>query len=225
MRKSIVLFGMLMLVLVLKVQAQSFEGSFVMQIMDAGSFSRMSFYVKGGKILLEPIDETLPKPVRILIQKGNDNVYLLTEEQGAKLAILNTFMPPSKVASIDSSYNAMETGKKKMIGMYECRQVIVDNGEGQKLEMWVTSTMGFTLSQLFETIGRFSAAISDGDYLEVTKNNDKELYQKNMALEINEQKEGGVQILIKDIVKKVLPEEDFNLQGYTVIDMKAFQGK
>jgi len=228
MWKIVLQWFVVFMLYVINVQAQSFEGTFEMRIMDDGSISRMLFYVKGDKIVIEPIDETLPRPVRILMQKGVNYMYILTEEQGTKVAIKNTFQLPPDIDSMVSkkAYNVIETEEKKMIGAYECRKVIVDNSDGQKLEMWVTSKMGFTLAQFFDCIGKFSATISNGDYREVTKNNHQELFQKNMALEINELKEGSsTKITITNIIKKALSEADFDLTTYTVVDMESMMGK
>lgn len=229
MRKITFLFGIVFCLGFIRLQAQSFEGTFIMQIMDDGSISRMRFAIKGDHVVIEPIDAALPRPVKIWMKKGDDKIYILTEEQGAKIAIMNTFVPPLEgedKSEVKRSYSFTETGKKKMIGVYECRQVIVDNGEGQKLDMWVTSAMGFTLAQLFDNIGRFTATLNQGDYAEVTKNNAQELFQKNMALEINELKEGSsTQITIKDIVAQPLPAADFELKNYTIMDMSQMMGR
>ncbi len=229
MKKIGVLIGMVVCLWATNLYAQSFEGTFVMQIMDEGSISRMKFYVKSDQVMIEPLDAGLPRPVKILMHKGSDNIYILMEEQGAKIAVLNTFISPIEkgdTLEVKHQYTFTETGKKKTIGAYECRQVIVDNGDGQKLDMWVTSAMGFTLAQLFDHIGRFTATLNQGDYLEVTKNNEQELYQKNMALEINELKEGSsTQITIRDIVSQLLPVSDFDLKNYTIMDMNKMMGR
>lgn len=228
MKKLLIKTLFLLLVSSLGVLAQSYEGTFMMQIMDDGSISQMIFSVKGDKLLIEPVDPSLPRPVKVFMQKGSDDLYVLTEQQGVKVAVKNSFVVPQeeKTLSDKSKFSVTETGKKKTISTYECRQVIVDNGEGQKLEMWVTDAMGFTLAQLFENIGRFSSALNQGDYLEVTKNNHQELYQKNMALEINDLTEGSsTQILIKDVKRQTLSSELFDIKGYQILDMNKMMGK
>ena len=212
----------LFLVSMFRVQAQAFEGRFVVQIMDDGSIVRMRFMVKGDKIIIEPIDAALPRPIKMLLQKGNDKMYTLTEEQGMKIALLSTFKAPLSDTIKNKQYKVQETGNKKKIGIYDCRQVIVDNGDGQKLDMWVTADMGFTLAQLFENIGRLNAE----SYIDLTKHSKEELYQKNMALEINELKEGSsTQITIREIEKEKLTDDLFSIQGYTVMDMNSLMGE
>jgi hypothetical protein len=209
------------------VVAQSFEGTFVMHVQDDNSVNLMNVSVRKDKLILQPIDPTLPKPVKILMDKNSNEIFILTEEQGMKLALKSTFKLPAVVVadSLKPHIVFKETGKTKTLEGFLCKEVLVDDGEGQKLQLWVTPDLGFTMAQFSEYLGKFSAALNEGDYKDVTKYNTLDVYKKNMALEVKEIKEkDATVILIKKIVKTSLPESDFTTEGYMVVDMNDLQG-
>ncbi|MDB5274288.1 MAG: hypothetical protein JWO58_2655 [Chitinophagaceae bacterium] len=209
-----------------KIMAQTFEGTFVMHVQDDNSVNIMNIAVRKDKLILQPMDPTIPKPVKVLISQHSNDVYVLTEEQGMKVAIKYTFQPPASLAadSIKPNVSFQETGKTKTLEGYTCKEVLLDNHIGQQLQLWVTSELGMTMAQFSEYLGKFSAALNGGDYYDVTKYNAYDIYKNNMALEIKEVKEkDATVILIKKIVKTSLPESDFSTEGYMVVDVNELQ--
>lgn len=206
--------------------AQSFEGSFIMHVQDDHSVNMMSVSVRKDKLILQPLDPTLPKPVKILMSKNSNDIYVLTEESGMKIAIKYTFQNPSASSdSISTKMSVRETGKTKILEGFVCREVFIDDAAGQNLQLWVTPDLGFTMAQFSEYLGKFSAGLNGGDYAQTVKFNSSDIYKKNMALEVKEVKETDATIiLIKKIVKASLPESDFTTDGYMVVDMKDIPG-
>ncbi len=205
--------------------AQTFEGSFVLHVQDDHSVNMMSVSVRKDKCILQPMDPTLPKPVKILLSKNSNDIFVLTEESGMKVAIKYTYENP--LALSDSSSHAItvkETGKTKTLEGFVCKEVFIDDGE-QKLQLWVTPDLGFTMAQFSEYLGKFSAGLNGGDYAQSVKYNSSDIYRKNMALEVKEVKEKDATIiLIKKIVKTTLVESDFTTDGYMIVDIKDIGG-
>lgn len=206
--------------------AQSFEGSFIMHVQDDHSVNMMSVSVRKDKLILQPLDPTLPKPVKILMSKSSNDIFVLTEESGMKIAIKYTFENPAPVAKDTSRHiTFQETGKTKTLEGFVCKEVFIDDGAGQKLQLWVTPDLGFTMAQFSEYLGKFSAGLNGGEYAETVKYNSSEIYKKNMALEVKEVKETDATIiLVKKILKTTLPESDFTTDGYMVVDIKDIPG-
>ncbi|HSZ72604.1 MAG TPA: hypothetical protein VK750_07995 [Cytophagaceae bacterium] len=225
MKKAIIVL-MIMMCSIATVSAQTFEGTFVMHVQDDNSVNMINIAVRKDKLILQPIDPTLPKPVKILMSKNSNDVFVLTEEQGMKLAVKYTFQPPSPAAdSLKPKISIQETGKTKTIEEYLCKELLVDDGAEQKLQLWVTPELGFTMADFSEYLGKFSAVLNDGNYQDVTKYNAYDAYKKNMALEIKEMKEKDATIiLIKKIEKTTLPESDFTTEGYLVVNAKDIWG-
>jgi hypothetical protein len=226
MRKILAGFCLLCVVIT-SLSAQSFEGSFIMHVQDDHSVNMMSVSVRKDKLVLQPLDPTIPKPVKILMSKNSNDIFVLTEEGGMKVAIKYTFENPP-ISTSDSSSHAItfqETGKTKTLEGFVCKEVFVDDGMGQKMQLWVTPDLGFTMAQFYEYLGKFSAGLNGGDYSQTVKYNSSDIYKKNMALEVKEVKETDATIiLIKKIVKAPLPESDFTTEGYMVVDIKDIQG-
>ncbi|MDB5256002.1 MAG: hypothetical protein JWM14_697 [Chitinophagaceae bacterium] len=211
--------------------AQTFEGSFVMHVQDDHSVNMMSVSVRKDKLILQPLDPTIPKPVKILMSKNSNDIFVLTEEGGMKVAIKYTFENPpvpavvAPVDTIPSEISVKETGNTKTLEGFVCKEVFINDLSGMKLQLWVTPDLGFTMAQFSEYLGKFSAALNGGDYAQTVKFNSTAIYKKNMALEVKEVKEtDATVILIKKIVKAVLPESDFTTDGYMVVDIKDIPG-
>jgi hypothetical protein len=208
------------------VSAQTFEGTFVMHVQDDNSVNMMTVSVRKDKLILQPIDPTIPRPVRVLMSKNSNDIFVLTEEAGMKVAIKYTFEKP--LVSTDSAASTItfkETGNTKVLEDFVCKEVIIDDGAGQKMQIWVTPELGFTMAQFSEYLGKFSAGLNEGDYKQAVKFNSSEIYKKNMALEVKEMKEKDATVIfIKKIVKQTLPESDFSTDGYMVVDVRDLQG-
>jgi len=204
--------------------AQSFEGTFVMHVQDDNSVNLMSIAVRKDKLILEPLDPTIPKPVKVLMSKNSNDIFVLTEESGIKLAIKYTFKNPPADSTV-SSITVQETGKTKTLEGFVCKEVFVDDGAGQKLQLWVTPELGLSMAQLYEYLGKFSAGLNGGNYWQTVKFNSSDIYKKNMALEVKEVKEKDATVIfIKKISRTTLPESDFSTEGYMVVDMKDIPG-
>ncbi len=204
--------------------AQSFEGTFVMHVQDDNSVNMMSVSIRKDKLILQPLDPTIPKPVKILMSKNSNDIFVLTEEGGMKLAIKYTF--EKQVAdSTGSTISVQETGKTKTLEGFVCKEVFMDDGAGMKLQLWVTPELGFTMAQFYEYLGKFSAGLNGGDYWQTIKFSSADICKKNIALEVKEVKEtDATVILIKKINKMSLPESDFSTEGYMVVDIKDIPG-
>ena len=209
------------------VSAQTFEGTFIMHVQDDNSVNMMTVSVRKDKLILQPIDPTIPKPVKVLMSKNSNDIFVLTEEAGMKVAIKYTFEKPLVVSadSTPSSITYKETGNTKILEDFVCKEVIMDDGAGQKLQVWITPELGFTMAQFSEYLGKFSAGLNEGDYKQAVKFNSSEIYKTNMALEVKEIKEKDATVIfIKKIVKRTLPESDFSTDGYMVVDVNDLQG-
>jgi hypothetical protein len=220
-----ILFGLwVVCCCIASVSAQTFEGTFLMHVQDDNSVNMMNVSVRNDKLLLEPIDPTIPAPVKVLMSKNSDDIFVLTEQGGMKVAIKYTFEKPP-VDSTKSTVTYKETGKTKKLEDFLCREVIMDDGAGHKLQLWVTSELGFTMADFSEYLGKFSAGLNQGDYAEAIKFNSSDIYKKDMALEVKEIKEkDATLVFIKKITRKKLTESDFTTDGYMVVDVKDLQG-
>ncbi len=229
MRKILVVIGLICCVFS-SVQAQSFEGSFVMHIQDDNSVSMMNVFVRKDKVIFQPVDPSA-RPVKILLSKSNNDVFVLMEANDMKLAIKSTVVPPAIVPSNPPSdslppprFGVRETGKTKTLEGYLCKEVIVSDF-AKEYQLWITPELGFTMAEFYEYLAKFSAAVNEGDYEEIVKFNSMDVYKNNMSLETKEIKEkDATVILIKKIVKTTLPESDFSTEGYRIVDRKDLHG-
>lgn len=204
--------------------AQSFEGTFVMHVQDDNSVNMMNVSVRKDKLILQPLDPTIPKPVKILMSKNSNDIFVLTEEAGRKLAIKYTFQK-QMADSTGAVITVQETGNMKTLEGFVCKEVFMDDGSGMKLQLWVTPELGFSMSQFYEYLGKFSAGLNGGDYWQTVKFSSSDICRKNIALEVKEVKDtDATVILIKKINKAALPESDFSTEGYMVIDIKDIPG-
>lgn len=204
--------------------AQSFEGTFVMHVQDDNSVNMMSVAVRKDKLILQPLDPTIPKPVKILLSKNSNDIFVLTEEGGMKVAIKYTFQKHIE-DSTGSVITVQETGNTKTLEGFVCKEVFMDDGAGMKLQLWVTPELGFSMAQFYDYLGKFSAGLNGGDYWQTVKFSSSDISKKNIALEVKEVKEtDATVILIKKISKATLPEMDFSTEGYVVVDIKDIPG-
>jgi Domain of unknown function (DUF4412) len=224
--KKIVLSLIILCISFIPVLAQSFEGTFIMHVQDDHSVNRMSVSVRKNQLILQPLDPTLPAPVKVLMTKNSNDIFVLTEQAGVKLAIKYTFAKPAVTAdSAAYSITVKETGNTKTLEGFICKEVFIDDGEGQKLQLWVTSELGFTMADFSDYLGKFSAGLNGGDYQHTVKFNSCAVYQHNMALEVREVKENDATIIfIKKIERITLAESDFSTAGYMMLNASDLPG-
>lgn len=219
--------------------AQNFEGSFLIQHNQAPESEEdenyntsLKFTVEGDKIAMEPkeLEGDRGQFGRIIFDNGKDQLTLLMDQGGQKMGIV---MQNPEFINSDEEKEAEEaespeitvtkTGETKVIAGYECKKIIVETEENLTT-LWVTDELDLNLAQVMSMFAYKGANPMSGKEPD-EENPYADLDIEGMPIDIySEDKDTGEKnkVMIRDITDTI-DRDLFSTEGYQMIDMDNMQ--
>ncbi|HKR05862.1 MAG TPA: DUF4412 domain-containing protein [Bacteroidia bacterium] len=209
------------------VNAQTFEGSYLMHIENANQKNAADMQVayKGDKSSMEMLTAPNAGKFRTIFDNKEKTMTILVEKDGTnKMAMVRKMQDASEVPGNKEGKDAKitVTDETKKIEGYTCKKVIAESDESTS-EMWVTDELGLTYADMF---GMMRNGRGPASNMSTNMQNYKDV--KGIPLEMNIRNkvkpDESMVITIKNIKKGNVDASLFDISGYKVMDMQNMGG-
>lgn len=225
MRK--ICFLIIGLIISIAVNAQSFTGSYKMNVESVKYKKTMAMKVsiKGEKSCLEIISEPGAGKFRSIFNTKEQTMTILTEKEGANKYAMVRKMPDEAGLADREAKNAKitVTDEAKIIDGYTCKKVFAQS-DSIKTEMWITQDLKLTYHDVFSMLNRGNGPAAN---MVLKMKNYKGIEGAPLEITTTDMKNPDdiTHITLKEIRTGSVDNSAFDTYGYQIMDMRNQGGQ